>query len=127
MKKMAGFTITILFSSLTLGLIQYLITGAFSQIYLLIVFPFYFFFPLLIFAIPLQYVLNKKPKKFSFVYFLFYLLVSSAANYLLFYLASIPGYPPLFARLEIYFYSVVAAITYWFWDSIVAQKKITEH
>ncbi|MEC1534465.1 hypothetical protein P9D55_00365 [Bacillus sonorensis] len=45
MKKMAGFTITILFSSLTLGLIQYLITGAFSQIYLLIVFPFYFFFP----------------------------------------------------------------------------------
>lgn len=100
MKKMAGFTITILFSSLTLGLIQYLITGAFSQIYLIIVFPFYFFFPLLIFAIPLQYVLNKKPKKFSFVYFLFYLLVSSAANFLLFYLASIPGYPPLLQDLK---------------------------
>ncbi|WP_438823814.1 UPF0715 family protein [Bacillus sp. JJ675] len=55
---------TIFFSSLTLGFIQYYSVGLFSMIFLIIAFAVYFFVPLLIFAIPLQYVLNKKPKKF---------------------------------------------------------------
>ncbi|MFT0800582.1 UPF0715 family protein [Bacillus swezeyi] len=126
MKKLASLAMTILFSSLVLGLIQYFITDALSEVYLIIVFPFYFFIPLLIFAIPLQYVLNKKPRKFSLVYFIFYLLMSLVANFLIFYMANLPSYQPLFTRPDIYFYGVVAAIIYWFWDSIFAQKKITD-
>lgn len=114
---------TIFFSSLTLGFIQYYSVGLFSMIFLIIAFAVYFFVPLLIFAIPLQYVLNKKPKKFSPVYFLVYLLMSLASNFLIFYLMSEPFHPPLYTRPEIYWYGTVSGIVYWFWDSICAQKK----
>ncbi|MGR3206653.1 UPF0715 family protein [Bacillus glycinifermentans] len=114
---------TIFFSSLTLGFIQYYSVGLFSDTYLIVAFAVYFFIPLLIFAIPLQYFLNKKPKKFSPVYFLFYLLFSLASNFLIFYLLSGPYQPPLYHRSEIYFYGAVSGIVYWFWDSICAQKK----
>lgn len=123
MKKLA---MTILLSSLSLGLIQYYISGAFSEVYLIVIFPLYFFIPLLIFAIPLQYVLNRKPKRFSFVYFLYYLFVSLVANFLLFYINASPAYPPLITRPEIYFYSVVSAIVYWFWDSIFYKKRMVK-
>ena len=123
--KKRNLAATLLFSSLTLGFIQYYNVGLFSMTFLIIAFAVYFFVPLLIFAVPLQYVLNKKPKKFSPVYFLVYLLMSLAANFLIFYLMSKPFQPPLHTRTEIYWYGVVSGIVYWLWDSICAQKKNT--
>lgn len=120
---MKKFIWTIVLSSLSLGFIQYLIAGVYSAVFLIVIFAFYFFVAYLIFALPLQYLLNKNPKRFSFVYFLYYLLLSLVANFLIFYSQSTPSYPPLITRPKIYFYSLVAAIGYWFWDSVFSQKK----
>lgn len=120
MKKLI---LTIVFASLSLGFIQYLIAGAYSAVYLIPIFACYFFVPYLIFALPLQYFLNKNPKRFSIVYFIYYLLLSLVANFLIFYSQSIPEYPPLITRPKVYFYTFITAIGYWFWDSIFSQKK----
>ncbi|MCM3191449.1 UPF0715 family protein [Bacillus subtilis] len=67
---MRKFIFPIVFSSLCLGFIQYLIAGAYSGVYLISIFACYFFVPYLIFALPLQYFLNKIPKRYSIVYFI---------------------------------------------------------
>lgn len=122
---MRSLTMTILLSSLSLGVIQYLIVGLFSEVFLVFVFTLYFFIPLLVFAFPLQYVLNKKPKKFSFIYFFYYLFLSLLANLLIFYVFVSSVYPLTITRVELYFYAVVSAVVYWFWDSIFLNIKIS--
>ncbi|MCY9376526.1 UPF0715 family protein [Bacillus sp. T17B1] len=124
MKKTVRSLWTILISSLTLGIIQYFFVGLYSAVFLIVVFAFYFFIPLLIFAFPLQYKLNKKPRKFSIIYLLYYLLLSFIANLVVFYISLSPVYPPIITRHELYMYTGVSAVVYWFWDSIFAQKNI---
>ncbi|KAA0840124.1 MULTISPECIES: UPF0715 family protein [Bacillus] len=119
MKKIKHFSLTAIVSSLCLGLIQYFITGAFTEVYIILVFAFYFFLAYLVFALPLQYFLNKKTsKKFSMIHLIYYLGLSLVANFLIFFFHSTPAYPSLIERPEVYFYSCAAAIIYWFWDSI---------
>ncbi|MFC9655457.1 UPF0715 family protein [Bacillus subtilis] len=123
LRLIKGLILAVVFSSLSLGFIQYLISGAYSAYFLILVLPFYFLIPYLIFALPLQYLLNKyHPRRFSVVYFLLYLILSLVANFLIFYSHSVPGYPPVLARPEIYFYTFATAIVYWFWDSIFSQR-----
>ncbi|MFJ5964176.1 UPF0715 family protein [Bacillus sp. NPDC093026] len=68
-------------------------------------------------------MLNKKPKKFSFIYFFYYLFLSLLANLLLFYVFVSSVYPLTITRVELYFYAFVSALVYWFWDSIFLNIK----
>ncbi|MEW7871418.1 UPF0715 family protein [Bacillus velezensis] len=83
---------------------------------------FYFLFPYLIFALPLQYFLNKKPKRFHPLYFLYYLGVSFIANGIIFGLLQ-PSGQSLLSNSAFYIFAVLTAVVYWVWDSVLLQRQ----
>jgi len=73
-------------------------------------------------AVPLQLFLNKSPKKFSILYLCTYSVVAILFLYIFYKLQGnwsdpIGGYGKMFV------FAVGAAIIYWFWDSVIMNKK----
>lgn len=79
---------------------------------------FYLIFSL-IFAAPVQFVLNVKPKRFNILYLLIYAIVAFIATAFAMILL---GEKP-FSMLSHYIFSSLAAILFWFFDSILLQKE----
>ncbi|MGE7661369.1 UPF0715 family protein [Peribacillus sp. NPDC097197] len=80
---------------------------------------FFAFFFYLFFASPIQYKLNKKPRKFSLVYLMIYVVFS-------FLFMLIPAYDSAsnpFVTSNYYVMASLAAIVFWIADSIFLQKK----
>jgi len=73
-------------------------------------------------AVPLQLVLNKWPKKFSILYLCTY---SVAAILFLYISYKLQGNwaDPVGNYRKMFVFAVGAAIIYWFWDSIIMNKK----
>ncbi|MGP3749748.1 UPF0715 family protein [Bacillus sp. 3A_MP1] len=89
--------------------------------YILISAILYIFY--LIFATPVQYFLNRKPKRFSlkylFIYFFFSFLV-----WLFFALITDPiNTLGILLSYEIYLFSISFAFIFWGWDSVFLQNK----
>ncbi|WP_409303933.1 UPF0715 family protein [Peribacillus sp. SCS-155] len=77
--------------------------------------------PYLLFAVPLQLILNKFPRKFNVFYLLIYILLSFFAVLLS---SMVLGAEPIdLDEIEVYYSaSIAAAVIYWFWDSVFLHK-----
>ncbi|AIU83990.1 MULTISPECIES: UPF0715 family protein [Bacillus subtilis group] len=74
-----------------------------------------------IFATPIQLFLHRKPQKFNIRYLLVYFL---SAFIVCSVLALLTDYGLIvFVRYELYVFSFLLALIYWFWDSVFLQKK----
>ncbi|KAF1677592.1 MULTISPECIES: UPF0715 family protein [Bacillus] len=74
-----------------------------------------------IFAVPVQLFLNRKPQKFNirylWIYFFFAFIVCSV-------LALLTDYGLIvFVRYVLYVFSFLLAFVYWLWDSVFFQRK----
>ncbi|HWJ78596.1 MAG TPA: UPF0715 family protein [Niallia sp.] len=88
-----------------------------------IVISFYVCIPYLLFAIPLQIILNKRPRKFNMIYLFIYTLLSFVAVFL-YNVVLFAVEPTSIVEKRLYYsLSFGAAVIYWFWDSVFLQKK----
>ncbi|ALV00917.1 hypothetical protein AVM03_00520 [Bacillus amyloliquefaciens] len=78
-----------------------------------------------IFELPLQLFLNRKPRRFNFKYLLIYTVFSFIA-WLIMAVLFEPYNPigSILASYEIYLFSVLFALIFWLWDSILVQKVV---
>ncbi|PRS08758.1 hypothetical protein C6W22_11295 [Bacillus atrophaeus] len=111
---LSAFTMSVIYSVVY---VQAFVTAA------LVTMAFYFLFPYLVFALPLQVVLNKKPKRFSPLYLLYYLAAAFVANGIIFSVLQSADQPPLLQNKAFYLFGVLTAVVYWFWDSVLGEKK----
>ncbi|QAV08704.1 UPF0715 family protein [Bacillus vallismortis] len=89
--------------------------------YILISAILYIFY--LIFATPVQYFLNRKPKRFSLKYLFIYLFFSFLV-WLFFALITDPiNTLGILLSYEIYLFSISFAFIFWVWDSVFMQNK----
>lgn len=91
----------------------------------IIVFSFYIVIPYLLFAVPVQVLFNKHPKKFSSLYFFLSIFFSLLA---VFIYSSVLNFDFSMEVLttttkNYYAISLSAALFFWFWDSVFLQKK----
>ncbi|MGE9752928.1 UPF0715 family protein [Bacillus inaquosorum] len=76
----------------------------------------------LIFATPVQYLVNRNPKKFSLKYLLIYIFFSFLV-WLIFAVTTDPKTTLDFLMgYEIYLFRVSFASIFWVWDSVFLQK-----
>lgn len=77
----------------------------------------------LIFELPLQLILNRRPSRFNLKYLLIY-TVSSFVTWLIMSVLfeSYNTIGSILASYEIYLFSVLFALIFWLWDSILVQK-----
>lgn len=80
----------------------------------------YSFFVYLILASPVQYILNKNPKKFNILFLLIYLVFAFIFSYVLMLLSGTEN--PLSTK-NIYVVTCLSAVVYWIFDSIFLQNK----
>ncbi|MCA0103609.1 MULTISPECIES: UPF0715 family protein [Bacillus] len=77
----------------------------------------------LIFAAPVQYFLNRNPKRFSLNYLLTYIFFSFLV-WLIFAITTDPKTTIDFLMgYEIYLFSISFAVIFWIWDSVFLQNK----
>ncbi|SFB94662.1 Uncharacterised protein family (UPF0715) [Bacillus sp. OV322] len=91
------------------------------------IYSFYVFLSYLLFAVPLQAFFNKHPKKFSFLYLLFYILFSFIALFIVYILINLDFTMNVVKMAKYYEFSLAAAVIYWIWDSVFLQKKINDY
>lgn len=113
---------TVLLSAFTMSVLYSVIYIHSFIIAALITMAFYFLFPYLIFALPLQIMMNKKPKRFSPLYLLYYLVAAFIANAIIFGVLQ-PSGQSLFQNTAFYLFAVLTALIYWIWDSVLLQKR----
>ncbi|MCZ4248890.1 UPF0715 family protein [Bacillus amyloliquefaciens] len=77
----------------------------------------------LIFELPLQLILNRKPRRFNINYLLIY-TVSSFVAWLIMAVLFEPYNPigSILASYGIYLFSILFALIFWVWDSVLLQK-----
>ena len=73
-------------------------------------------------AVPLQIFLNKWPKKFNILYLFTYCVVAILFLYISYKLQGNWSHP-IWDYREMFILAVGAAIIYWFWDSVIMNKK----
>ncbi|WP_260358443.1 UPF0715 family protein [Peribacillus frigoritolerans] len=89
----------------------------------IIVFSFYVVIPYLLFAVPVQVLFNKHPKKFSLIYFGFYIFFSLLAVFIYSAVLNFDFSMDVLTTKNYYAISLSAALFFWFWDSVFLQKK----
>lgn len=122
-KTLNSYVYTLVFSSLSYGLVFGLymfVYSGFMAIALITIgiIAFYSFITYLIFAFPLQLLLRRYPRKFSLIHFLIYTAVAFLAVFVFWFVDYPPSALTVFRSLNYYIMSIVAALIYWFWDSI---------
>lgn len=76
-----------------------------------------------IFAAPVQYFVNRNPKRFSLKYLLIYIFFSFLV-WLIFAIITDPKTTIDFLMgYEIYLFSITFALIFWVWDSVFLQNK----
>ncbi|NGY80308.1 UPF0715 family protein (plasmid) [Bacillus megaterium] len=73
-------------------------------------------------AVPLQIFLNKWPKKFNVFYLFTYCVVAILFLYISYKLQG-NWSDPIWNYRKMFIFAVGAAIIYWFWDSVIMNKK----
>ncbi|MCY8922088.1 UPF0715 family protein [Bacillus atrophaeus] len=118
-----SYVYTLIISSLSYGLIFGLymfVNSGFMAIALVTIgiIAFYALIIYLVFAVPLQVWLRRRSRKFSLIYLLIYIAVAFSAVFLFWFVDYPPNAHTVFRSSEYYIMSIVAALIYWFWDSI---------
>ncbi|KXZ22358.1 UPF0715 family protein [Bacillus nakamurai] len=122
-KTLISCAYTLAFSSLSYGLIFGLYLFVYSgfvpiALITVVVIAFYALITYFVFALPLQIWLIRKRKKFSLTHLFIYAAVAFLAVLLFLGIDSPPIDFTVFKSLTYYIMSIVAALIYWFWDSI---------
>ncbi|WFA94056.1 UPF0715 family protein [Bacillus subtilis] len=122
-KALDSYAYTLAFSSLSYGLIFGLYMFAYSGFMAIAlvtigIIGFYALITYLVFAVPLQVWLRRRPRKFSLNNFLIYIAVAFLAVFLFWTVDYPPNSLTVFRSLNYYIMSIVAGLIYWFWDSI---------
>ncbi|MCY8958187.1 UPF0715 family protein [Bacillus atrophaeus] len=118
-----SYVYTLLISSLSYGLIFGLYMFAYSGFMAIAlvtigIIAFYALITYLVFAVPLQMWLRRRGKKFNLFNLIIYTAIAFVAA-LSFFVVTDPTNPLAVLRsFEYYILSIVAALIYWFWDSI---------
>jgi len=89
---------------------------AFSVISLITIIPYS------VAAVPLQIFLNKWPKKFNIFYLFIYCVVAILFLYISYKLQG-NWSNPIWDYRKMFIFAVGAATIYWFWDSVIMNKK----
>lgn len=118
-----SYVYTLIISSLSFGLIFGLYMFAYSGFMAIAlvtigIIGFYALINYLVFAVPLQVWLRRRPRKFSLNNFLIYIAVAFLAVFLFWTVDYPPNSLTVFRSLNYYIMSIVAGLIYWFWDSI---------
>ncbi|WP_434060135.1 UPF0715 family protein [Peribacillus simplex] len=87
----------------------------------IIVFSFYVIIPYLLFAVPLQVLFNKHPKKFSLLYLCLYIFFSLLAVFIYSSVLNFDFSMEVLTTMNYYAISLSAALFFWFWDSVFLQ------
>ncbi|MBO0999211.1 UPF0715 family protein [Bacillus sp. SD075] len=88
-----------------------------------IVVSFYVVIPYLLFAVPVQVLFNKHPKKFSLNYFCLYIFFSLLAVFIYSSVLNLDVSMEVLTSKNYYAISLLAALFFWFWDSVFLQQK----
>ncbi|MDH5159522.1 UPF0715 family protein [Heyndrickxia oleronia] len=116
--------VSLFFSCSTLSLFIILYSGELDWLRLLpfIIYLVFAAIPYVLFAVPLQIILNKRPSKFSVLFLLYYILLSFIGVLLC---CMVLNTQPIELVNTKYYYvlSIAAAVFYWFWDSVFLQKR----
>ncbi|CAF1812138.1 hypothetical protein NRS6148_00991 [Bacillus subtilis] len=122
-KPLDSYAYTLVCSSLSYGLIFGLYMFAYSGFMAIAlvtigIIGFYALITYLVFAVPLQVWLRRRPRKFSLNNFLIYIAVAFLAVFLFWTVDYPPNALTVLRSLNYYIMSIVAGLIYWFWDSI---------
>lgn len=118
-----SYVYTLIISSLSFGLIFGLYMFVYSgfmaiALVTICIIGFYALTTYLVFAVPLQVWLRRRPRKFSLNNFIIYIAVAFLAVFLFWFVDYPPNALTVFRSLNYYIISTVAALIYWFWTSI---------
>jgi len=123
--KVPFYFFSVLFSSISSSIMMIVCFLGLSWLTLLpiIMYSVVVFISYLLFAMPLQIILNIRPHKYSGLYLIIYMFVSFVAVLLVniiidntpLYLIKTPTY---------YALSIIFAVIYWLWDSVFLQKRV---
>ncbi|AWM17066.1 hypothetical protein D3797_011735 [Bacillus subtilis] len=122
-KPLDSYAYTLAFSSLSYGLIFGLymfVYSGFMAIALITIgiIAFYALITYLVFAVPLQVWLRRRGKKFNLINLTIYTAVAFLAALSFFVVNNPTNALAVLRSFEYYIFSIVAALIYWFWDSI---------
>ncbi|AUS14654.1 UPF0715 family protein [Bacillus stercoris] len=122
-----SYVYTLLISSLSYGLIFGLymfVYSGFMAIALVTIgiIGFYALITYLVFAIPLQMWLRRRGKKFNLINLIIYIAIAFVAALSFFVVTNPTSALAVLKSLNYYIMSIVAALIYWFWDSIFLRK-----
>ncbi|MCY9094424.1 UPF0715 family protein [Bacillus inaquosorum] len=122
-KPLDSYAYTLAFSSLSYGLIFGLymfVYSGFMAIALITIgiIAFYALITYLVFAVPLQMWLRKRGKKFNLINLIIYTAIAFVAEFSFFVVTNPTSALAVLKSLNYYIMSIVAALIYWFWDSI---------
>ncbi|MBL4978797.1 UPF0715 family protein [Bacillus halotolerans] len=122
-KPLDSYAYTLAFSSLSYGLIFGLymfVYSGFMAIALVTIgiIAFYALITYLVFAVPLQMWLRKRAKKFNLINLIIYTAIAFVAAFSFFVVTNPTSALAVLKSLNYYIMSIVAALIYWFWDSI---------
>ncbi|WP_409304987.1 UPF0715 family protein [Peribacillus sp. SCS-155] len=115
---------SLFFSCISFSVFLIVFNGELAWLRLLpvIIYSIFISVPYLLFAVPLQIILNKHPSKFNVFYLFVYTLLSFAAVLLS---SNIFGTELIgLVETKVYYGASIAAAIYWFWDSVLLQKRI---
>ncbi|MGZ9819251.1 UPF0715 family protein [Peribacillus simplex] len=114
---------SIVSSCLSLSTMMVILSEGSLEVLAIIVFSFYVVIPYLLFAVPVQVLFNKHPKKFSLIYFCLYIFFSLLAVFIYSSVLNFDFSMEVLTTKNYYAISLSAAIFFWFWDSVFLQKK----
>ncbi|MCY8063874.1 UPF0715 family protein [Bacillus spizizenii] len=122
-KPLDSYAYTLAFSSLSYGLIFGLymfVYSGFMAIALVTIgiIAFYALITYLVFAVPLQVWLRRRGKKFNLINLIIYTAVAFVAALSFFAVTNPTSALAVLKSINYYIMSIVAALIYWFWDSI---------
>jgi len=113
--------LTVICSSVSYAIFMVIIEPSYRAIIACFIIPFVTLIPYSIAAVPLQFLLNKCPKRFNIFYLLIYCVVAIVFLYVFYKLEG--GWPtPIFNPRRMIVWAIGAGIIYWFWDSVIMQK-----
>ncbi len=112
---------TVIYSSISYAVFMVIIEPSYRALISFLFIPFVTSIPYLIIAVPLQLLVNKRPKKFNVFYLIIYCVVAIIFLYVSY---KIEGgiSTPIFRPDRMVIWATGAGIIYWIWDSVVMQK-----
>ena len=114
--------LTVISSSISYSIFLIIIEPSYRAVIAFFIISLITIIPYSIAAVPLQIFLNKWPKKFNILYLFAYCVVANLFLYISYRLQG-NWSDPIWDYRKMFIFAVGAAVIYWFWDSIVMNKK----